>query len=73
MFRNILKISKFNLHSSQKINDPSKHKDNKYACYYCVLQAWSGRREANMGYTQLAVQVEPSEDADANDATELMT
>lgn len=37
------------------------------------LQAWSGRREANMGYTQLAVKVEPSEDLDADDATELMT
>lgn len=36
-------------------------------------QAWSGRREANMGYTQLAVRVEPPDDADADDTTELMT
>jgi len=36
-------------------------------------QAWSGRREANMGYTQLAVKVEQSEDGDVDDTTELMT
>lgn len=38
-----------------------------------ALQTWSGRKETNMGYTQLAVKVEPSEEADTDDATELMT
>lgn len=33
----------------------------------------SGRREANKGYTQLAVRVEPPDDVDADDTTELMT
>lgn len=40
---------------------------------YLFIQAWSGRREAKMGYTQLAVKVEQSEDADIDDAAELMT
>ncbi|XP_029668476.1 uncharacterized protein LOC115238628 [Formica exsecta] len=44
-----------------------------FAMIFVALQAWSGRREANMGYTQLAVKVEPSEDPDTDDATELMT
>jgi len=45
---------------------------SKCASLFCS-QAWSGRRETNMGYTQLAVKVEPSEDVDADDSTELMT
>ncbi|XP_071645509.1 furin-like protease 2 isoform X1 [Temnothorax longispinosus] len=44
-----------------------------FAMIFVALQAWSGRRETNMGYTQLAVKVEPSEDVDADDSTELMT
>ncbi|XP_020283129.1 furin-like protease 2 isoform X1 [Pseudomyrmex gracilis] len=44
-----------------------------FATIFVALQTWSGRKEANMGYTQLAVKVEPSEEADTDDATELMT
>ncbi|RLU19494.1 hypothetical protein DMN91_008051 [Ooceraea biroi] len=44
-----------------------------FATIFIALQAWSGRREANMGYTQLAVKVEQSEDGEADDATELIT
>lgn len=33
----------------------------------------SRRKEIKMGYTQLAVRVEPSEEVDAEDTTELMT
>ena len=33
----------------------------------------SGRRETNKGYTQLAVRVEPPDDAYADDTTDLMT
>ncbi|XP_014467641.1 PREDICTED: furin-like protease 2 isoform X2 [Dinoponera quadriceps] len=44
-----------------------------FATIFIALQAWSGRREANLGYTQLAVRVEPPDDADVDDTTELMT
>ena len=37
------------------------------------FQAMSGRRETNKGYTQLAVRVEPADDAYADDTTDLMT
>lgn len=44
-----------------------------FATIFIALQAMSNRREANKGYTQLAMRVEPPDDVDADDTTELMT
>ncbi|XP_066589847.1 furin-like protease 2 isoform X2 [Prorops nasuta] len=44
-----------------------------FATIFIALQSMSGRKESNMGYTQLAVRVEPSDEVDADDTTELMT
>ncbi|XP_012281896.1 furin-like protease 2 [Orussus abietinus] len=44
-----------------------------FATIFVALQAMSRRREASMGYTQLAMRVEPADDLEADDTTELMT
>ncbi|KZC04039.1 Furin-like protease 2 [Dufourea novaeangliae] len=44
-----------------------------FVTIFIALQAMSSRREANKGYTQLAMRVEPPDDVDADDMTELMT
>ncbi|OXU27897.1 hypothetical protein TSAR_015549 [Trichomalopsis sarcophagae] len=40
---------------------------------YTSSGAMSNRREVAMGYTQLAVRMEPSDEMDVDDTTELMT
>ncbi|XP_033231362.1 furin-like protease 2 isoform X2 [Belonocnema kinseyi] len=44
-----------------------------FATVFGVLQIMSRRKEVSMGYTQLAVRVEPMDEGDADDTTELMT
>ncbi|XP_046429629.1 furin-like protease 2 isoform X1 [Neodiprion fabricii] len=44
-----------------------------FAAIFVALQAISRRRESTLGYTKLAVQVEPMDEMDADDTTQLMT
>ncbi|XP_012252633.2 furin-like protease 2 isoform X2 [Athalia rosae] len=44
-----------------------------FAAIFVALQALSRRRDSTLGYTKLAVRVEPLDDIDADDTTELMT
>ncbi|XP_044019968.1 furin-like protease 2 isoform X2 [Aphidius gifuensis] len=44
-----------------------------FAAVFVALQAVSRRRDSTIGYTKLAVRVEPRDEIEANDTTELMT
>lgn len=44
-----------------------------FATIFIALQAVSRRRESSMGYTQLAMMVDPPDDTDADDSTQLVT
>ncbi|XP_043278342.1 furin-like protease 2 isoform X2 [Venturia canescens] len=44
-----------------------------FAAIFVALQAASKRKESTIGYTKLAVRMEPPDDADADDTSELMT